>query len=122
MNNTKLEPKLTTTQIAYINKELCGNSVIIADSAEPRLIQELRSMGCRIIPAEKGAGSISLGIALLQDYELIVEGNNIAKELNNYVYADKGSKLYVDDFNHIIDAVRYNVTFQLGKKIGMDVR
>ena len=116
------KPKLTTTQIAYINKEVCGNSVIIADSAEPRLIQELRSMGCRIIPAEKGAGSISLGIALLQDYELIVEGNNIAKELNNYVYADKGSKLYVDDFNHIIDAVRYNVTFQLGKKIGMDVR
>ena len=123
VNNTKLEArKATTTQIAYINKELCGNSVIIADSAEPRLIQELRSMGCRIIPAEKGAGSISLGIALLQDYELIVEGNNIAKELNNYVYADKGSKLYVDDFNHIIDAVRYNVTFQLGKKIGMDVR
>ena len=116
------KPKLTTTQIAFINKEVCKGKVIIADSAEPRLIQELRSMGCQMIAAEKGAGSISLGIALLQDYELIIEGNNIAKELNNYVYADKGSKLYVDDFNHIIDAVRYNVTFQLGKKIGMDIR
>lgn len=118
------KPKLTTTQIGFINKEICKGRIIIGDSAEPRLIQEMRAMGINIIGAEKGAGSISLGIALMQDYQLVVDKGsiNIAKELNNYVYADKGSKLFVDDFNHIIDAVRYNVTFQLGKKIGMDVR
>lgn len=118
------KPKLTTTEIAHINKQVCGNSVIIADSAEPRLIQELRSLGCNIVGAEKGAGSISLGIALLLNYELIVERNsqNIAKELNNYVYADKGSKLFVDAFNHIIDPVRYNVTYHLSRKTGMDIR
>ena len=51
----------------------------------------------------------------MQDYEIIVDPNsiNIGKELNNYVYADKGSKLYVDAFNHSIDAWRYNTTFHL---------
>ncbi len=51
----------------------------------------------------------------MQDYELIItpESINIAKELNNYVYVDKGSKLYVDDWNHAIDGARYNVIFHL---------
>ena len=51
----------------------------------------------------------------MQDYELVVcpEATNIAKELNNYVYADKGSKLYVDSYNHAIDAIRYNVIYHL---------
>jgi phage terminase large subunit len=72
-------------------------------------------MGCNIVGATKGQGSISLGIALLQDYEIIVdnESGNIAKELNNYVYADKGSKLYVDNYNHAIDGIRYNIIYHL---------
>lgn len=118
------KPKLTTSEIAHINKEVCGHSLIVADSAEPRLINELASMGCNIIGAEKGPGSISLGIALLLDYQIIVEHNssNMAKELNNYIYADKGSKLFVDDFNHLIDPLRYNVTYHLGRSIGFELR
>jgi len=109
------KPKLTTTQIAMINITHASKQLIIADSAEPRLIAELKSKGCNIKATEKGQGSISAGIALMQDFEIIVEPNsiNIAKELNNYVYADKGSKLYVDDFNHAIDAIRYNVFYHL---------
>jgi len=107
--------RLTTSDIALMNLEYCSNSLIVADSAEPRLIAELKSKGCNIRPTEKGAGSISAGVALMQDYELIVESNstNVAKELNNYIYADKGSKLFVDNFNHAIDAIRYNVFFHL---------
>ena len=118
------KPKLTTTEIAYINKEICGRSLIIADSAEPRLIKELRNLGINIKGAVKGAGSISLGIELLRDYQIIVEKNssNIAKEFNNHVYADKGSKLYVDAFNHIIDAIRYNVTYNLGRHSKIEIR
>ena len=118
------KPKLTTSEIAHINKEVCGHSLIIADSAEPRLINELASLGCNIVGAEKGAGSISLGIALLLDYQIIVEHNssNMAKELNNYIYADKGSKLFVDDFNHLIDPLRYNVTYHLGRSTGFELR
>ena len=118
------KPKLTTSQIAYINLEICGKSLIVADSAEPRLIDELYRKGCNVVGAEKGAGSISLGIALLQDYEIIVDNDsiNIGKEFNNYVYADRGSKLFVDNFNHAIDSIRYNVTYQLGRSTGYEIR
>ena len=118
------KPKLTTTQIAYINLEICKKALIVADGAEPRLINELHRLGCNIHPAIKGQGSISLGIALLQDYQIIVDNNsvNIGKEFNNYVYADKGSKLFSDNFNHAIDSIRYNVTYQLGKSTGIEIR
>lgn len=107
--------KLTTTQILDLNTHYAWGKLIIADSAEPRLISELKSKGCNIKETEKGQGSISAGVSLMQDYDIIVDENstNIAKELNNYVYADKGSKLYIDDYNHAIDAIRYNVFFHL---------
>jgi len=109
------KPKLTTSEIGQINKRVCGKSLIVADSAEPRLIAELQSQGCNIIATTKGAGSITAGLALMQDYELIIESNsqNIGKELNNYIYSDKKSGLVVDNFNHAIDAIRYNVFHQL---------
>lgn len=118
--------KLTTTEIAQINKYHTNGKLIIADSAEARLIKELSAQGCNIKPAEKKKGSVETGISLMQDYEIIVEPNsiNIAKEFNNHVYADKGSKLYVDDFNHMIDAIRYNIIFHLGNpnKGNYDIR
>jgi len=118
------KPKLTTTEIASINLSNAGHKLIIADSAEPRLIAELASKGCRIVATRKGAGSISAGIAIMQDYEIIVEPNsiNVGKELNNYVYADKGSKLYVDAFNHAIDAIRYNIYYHLSGGGAIEIR
>ena len=116
------KPKLTTSEIAHINKTICGNKLIVADSAEPRLIDELVKHGCRVIGTTKGAGSISAGIAIMQDYELIVEGENIAKELNNYVYTDKGSKLFIDAWNHILDAARYNISYNLTGGFNHDIR
>lgn len=116
------KPKLTTSEIAHINKTICGQKLIVADSAEPRLIDELVKMGCRVIGTTKGAGSISAGIAIMQDYELIVEGENIGKELNNYVYTDKGSKLFLDAWNHILDAARYNISYNLTGGFNHDIR
>lgn len=109
------KPKLTTSEIAVINKQVCGGNLIIADSAEPRLIAELQSQRCNIQPTEKGAGSITAGIALMQDFEIILEPNslNVAKEFNNYIYSDKKSGLVIDNFNHAIDAIRYNVFYHL---------
>lgn len=114
--------KLTTSEIAHINKTIAGNKLIVSDSAEPRLIDELVKMGCRVIPTTKGAGSISAGVAIMQDYQLIVEGENIGKELNNYVYTDKGSKLFCDAYNHIIDAIRYNVSYNLSGGGKIEIR
>ena len=52
---------------------------------------------------------------MMLDYDIIVEQNssNIAKELNNYAYLNKGSKIFCDNFNHSIDGIRYNVTYHL---------
>lgn len=90
-----------------------GNMLIIADSAEPRLISDLKHAGVNIQPVKKG--TIESGISRMQDFEIIVEPNshNIAKELNNYAYADKGSKLYIDSYNHAIDGARYNIIYHL---------
>lgn len=90
-----------------------GKKLIIADSAEPRLIADLKHLGVNIQPVKKG--TIESGITRMQDFEIIVEptSTNIAKELNNHAYADKGSKLYIDSFNHAIDGIRYNVIFNL---------
>lgn len=110
--------RMTTSDIYNANDNSAGKKLIVADSAEPRLIDELKRMGNNIKATKKGAGSISAGIMLIQDYQIIVEesSTNIAKEFNNYVYADKKSKLYVDDWNHLIDAIRYNVYYHLGKR------
>ncbi|QDP51103.1 MAG: putative terminase large subunit [Prokaryotic dsDNA virus sp.] len=94
-------------------KDRVGDKLIIADSAEPRLIEDLRYAKVNIQAVKKG--TIESGIVRMQDFEIIVEENstNIAKEMNNYAYADKGSKLYIDKWNHAIDAARYNVIYHL---------
>ena len=116
--------KLTTSEIAAFNIAKAGRNLIIGDSAEPRLIAELQKLRVNIIGAVKGPGSITVGVSIMQDYLLVVdpESENLASELNNHVYADKGSKLYVDNHNHIIDAIRYNVAFQLINNHKTDIR
>ena len=104
---------LKSHDLAKIVLDKVGDKLIIADSAEPRLIEDLRHLGVNIKPVKKG--TIESGITRMLDYELIVtpESTNIAKEMNNYIYADKGSKLFVDNYNHSIDAIRYNVIYHL---------
>ena len=99
--------------LAPMIRERVGNKLIIADSAEPRLIADLKHLGINIVPVKKG--TIESGITRMQDFEIIVEPNstNIAKELNNYAYSDKSSKMYIDSFNHAIDGIRYNVIHHL---------
>lgn len=110
--------KLTTSEIADLNKKYAGDSLIYADSAEPRLIEELSNKGLNIKPTEKGAGSITAGIAIMQDYELIIEPNstNLIKELNNYVWNDRKSNTPIDDYNHILDGARYVCFNELSTK------
>jgi phage terminase large subunit len=109
------KPKLTTTEIADLNRSYAGNSLIVADSAEPRLITEIYAKGLNIVEAIKGPGSISAGIAIMQDYELIIdpESINLVKELNNYAWNDKKSGTPIDMFNHALDAVRYAIQNQV---------
>jgi len=109
--------KFSTEEIIELNKRYCGRTLIIADSAEPRLINDIRRSGINIRGAEKGPGSIAAGIKLLLEYELIIdpESTEIVKELNNYAYSDKKSKLAIDAWNHRIDPLRYAADFILKK-------
>ena len=106
---------LTTSQIHSLNKQHCLDSLIVADSAEPRLISELQTLGLNIVPAIKGQGSVTYGISLLLDYDLIIspESINLIKELNNYCWLEKKSNTPIDNHNHLIDALRYAVGYQL---------
>ncbi len=107
------ERGLKTHVLAQLMKEKVGGGLIIADSAEPRLIDDLRYQGINIQPVKKG--TIESGIVRMQDYQIILDSQstNLAKEFNNYCYLNKASKLYIDDWNHGIDSARYNIIYHL---------
>ncbi|MAO19749.1 MAG: PBSX family phage terminase large subunit [Phycisphaerae bacterium] len=108
------QTKLTTSEILQLNKKFAADNLIVGDSAEPRLITEL-SRDCNVVPAIKGQGSITFGISLLQDYDLVIteDSTDLIKEFNNYCWLEKKSQTPVDNFNHAIDALRYAVSYQL---------
>lgn len=90
-----------------------GKERITADSAEPKSIDELKSLTLRVKGAMKGKDSIKNGIQWIQDLEIIIHPRcvNFLTEISNYTWdQDKfGTKLNVpiDDFNHLMDAMRY---------------
>lgn len=105
---------LTTSEIAYKLKEY-KDLLTIGDSAEPRLLHELKhSYGLNIKPSIKGAGSINLGIALMQEYNLFIHPSsvNLITELNNYIWK-KDKDVAIDDYNHLLDGIRYFVSYHL---------
>ena len=108
-------PRLTTSQIAELNTKYAKDGLIIGDSAEPRLLSEIKAKGCNVKPSIKGQGSVTYGISLLQDYDLVVDPNstNLIKELNNYRWLERKSNTPVDKYNHLLDAIRYAVGYQL---------
>nr|DAH11604.1 MAG TPA: terminase large subunit [Caudoviricetes sp.] len=99
----------------YTTVVRCGYSKerIVADSAEPKSIDELKGMGLRISGARKGKDSVLNGIQWIQDFEIIIHPRcvNFITEISNYTWdTDKfGNKLNrpIDAFNHLMDAMRY---------------
>ena len=88
---------------------------ITADSAEPKSIDELSSLGLHIKGAKKGKDSIKNGIQWIQDLEIIVHPRcvNFLTEISNYTWSkDKFGKALnvpIDNFNHLMDAMRYGL-------------
>jgi phage terminase large subunit len=86
---------------------------IVADSADPRMIDEICDAGFDCFGAEKGRDSINFGIDLIQDNGFIVEegSENFVQELRNYLWketrAGKTLNKPIDDWNHLLDAFRY---------------
>ncbi|MEC0089345.1 PBSX family phage terminase large subunit [Paenibacillus macquariensis] len=100
---------------AMIKRKEYAKERIIADSSEPKSIDEIRGHGIgRIRAADKGPDSVKAGIQFIQQFEIIVHKfncPNIAIELSGYVWdQNKAGKFLnrpVDDFNHTLDALRY---------------
>lgn len=106
MSNERIAERIT--EMGY------AKEVITADSAEPKSIDRLRTLGLRRVrAAQKGKDSILNGIDRIQDYEIIVHPRckNFLVEIYNYTWAkDKFGRTInkpIDDFNHLMDAMRY---------------
>lgn len=107
-----------------INEMGYAKEKITADSAEPKSINRLYTLGMnRIYGARKGKDSIMNGIDFLQDFEIIIHPScvNFITEIGNYTWdKDKfGHQINrpVDDFNHLMDAMRYAVEHLIGGKV-----
>ena len=106
--------QMTTNDINKFLKELnLTSKPIYADSAEPRLISELRSMGNNIFSSIKGKDSINAGIDLLKRYKIHIlsTSTNAISEFRNYKWKEDKAGMLIntpeDKNNHIIDPCRY---------------
>lgn len=110
---------MLTSEIIDVLKPL--GLFVYADSADPRLIQEISNAGIVIYPADKYKGSVMGGLFKMMEYRLCVTKRsvNLIKELKNYVYEqNKDGKFInapIDAYNHLIDAARY---WTIGKIMG----
>ena len=111
-----------------INQMGYSKERITADSAEPKSIDELNGWGLRrITPAMKGKDSINNGIQFIQDFEIIIHPKcvNFITEISNYTWdEDKfGNKINkpIDDFNHLMDAMRYALERYVRNRHGVSV-
>lgn len=85
------------------------DQLIVADLNEPRTTKKIKKAGYNIIKAQKPKGSISGGIRELQSYQFVVDSDShdLKIELNNYVWNDKKASIPIDDYNHLLDGLRY---------------
>lgn len=96
-----------------INNFSKPDTLVIADSAEPKSIDEIKLYGVNIFPAVKGQGSISTGIAFVQAQKISVTSRsvNLLKEYRSYMWQmDKNGRFILDPeagMDHCMDAIRY---------------
>jgi phage terminase large subunit len=106
LTNTDISARLIDSGI---NKQID----IIADSAEPKSIEELRRLGWKITGAKKGADSVNNSIDILKRYKINVtrQSVNLRNELGRYKWrTDRTGRTLnepVDSWNHLIDPIRY---------------
>lgn len=98
-------------------------SKVMSESADPRLVQEIKNGGINIYPVDKSPGSIKAGIEKMKEYNLKItkRSYNILEELRNYTWdKDKDGNFInmpIDDWNHAMDGARYWVLGELLGKI-----
>lgn len=110
-----------TYQKGLSNKQIADilnnqpKALVMADSAEPKSIDELKLYGINVLPCQKGQGSVSQGIQYIQDQRISItsRSTNGIKEYRNYMWKidNNGKILNVPEpgYDHFNDAVRYGL-------------
>ena len=95
------------------------NTLIVADSARPEIISEIKQAGYRIIGADKNAGSVIRGIERVSERQIVYYGEDLKREYLSYAWRKKRSGETLDEpqdgNDHLMDALRYGVD-DLSKK------
>ena len=103
---------LTNKQIADVIQNQ-PRALVMADSAEPKSIDELKLYGVNVLPVLKGRDSVKQGIQYVQDQRISITKRSIngIKEYRNYLWeTDKDGRIIntpIDLWNHFMDATRY---------------
>lgn len=112
---------MTNSEMANVLKE--GDILTVADSAEPKSIDELKSYGITIVPAEKGKDSVLHGIQLLQAQKISVTAHsqNLWREYNTYMWDRDKDGVWLsrpeNGADHALDACRYFLQRHLRKDL-----
>jgi phage terminase large subunit len=107
---------LSNKQLADIILSQPRQALCIADSAEPKSIDEIRSYGVNIQPTEKGKDSVLYGIQAVQDQRISVTKRsiNVIKEYRNYLWQTDKNGIIMNEpehlFSHSMDAIRYAIS------------
>jgi phage terminase large subunit len=118
---------LSNKQIADILNSQENNVLVVADSAEPKSIDEIYSYGVNIKGAEKSKDSVQQGIQYIQDQKMSVTKRsvNVIKEYRNYLWETNkdGNILNKPEhaFSHSMDAIRYGMDRMNTRTIGVDL-
>lgn len=114
---------LSNKQIADTFSNL-PRALVIADSAEPKSIDEIMNYGINIQGAIKGPGSVSYGIQFVQDQKCSITRRSVngIREYRNYLFkTDRNGKILNEPekgFGHLMDAIRYALaTFLVTQKM-----
>lgn len=87
---------------------LTKKDTIVADSSDPRSIEELKRLGFNVLPAYKGPDSVNSGIAKIKSFSTFMDPDslNLHTEVDLYSW-NKDTDKPIDKWNHALDAVRY---------------
>lgn len=115
---------MSNKQLADVMLAQEHNALLVADSAEPKSIEEIRSYGVNIVGAVKGKDSVRQGIQFIQDQKISVtkQSVNVIKAYRNYLWkTDKDGKILNEPDHYLsdaMDAVRYafNSFYRLSKQ------
>lgn len=120
--NELCEKGLTNDALADKLKPIALDGFIVCDNAEPKSIAELRARGLNVLPARKGADSVTHGVQWLRQHEIVLSPAcpALAREMTTYQWQRDRDGIAIrrpqDRDNHLIDAMRYALEYDMDNR------